>query len=217
MFVHLFNWFVKLTGYIPQKLFFLTKIYREPPESTGRNIRGPVIIISDHTSVFDYAVYLFVFFGRTLRVQMAEVLFEKKPLGLFLKAMGGIEVKRASRDFGFMSKSEDILKKGGAVLVFPEGRIPKKGETRPLEFQAGAAYLALASGALILPVYTNGSYFHFMSFKKRARVIIGTPFTAEECTRDCADEKEAMEKLTREMRRRIIELEKSLNERTGKS
>ena len=68
---------------------------------------------------------LFVFPWRTLRYQMAEVLFRKKVLGPFLKAMGGIYLDRDSADMGFMGKSMDILHQGGVVGIFPEGRLPR--------------------------------------------------------------------------------------------
>ncbi len=169
--IRLFNAFVKITGFPAAAAIFRTKIFYENKAVSCRRIRGAAIIVSNHTSVFDYAVLLFVFFGRTLRTLMAEVLFQKQPLGTFLKMMGGIRVDRGSADYGFMSKCEKILTSGGVVCVFPEGRIPLKGEARPLPFGPGAAYLSAASGVPVIPVYTDGGYFG----KKRAHVIIGTP------------------------------------------
>ena len=90
MMIALFNWFVKITGWPVQFLCFRTKILYEDRKVQGRHVKGSAIILSNHTSVFDYAVYLFVFFTRTLRFQMAEVLFEKPLLGLFLKCLGNI-------------------------------------------------------------------------------------------------------------------------------
>ena len=101
----LMNGFVKVTAWPVQKAVFRTKIYYEDRRIQSRKVRGPAIIISNHTSVFDYAVFLFVFFGRTLRYQMAEVLFRKKKLGRFLRAMGGIYVDRESSNFGSRSRS----------------------------------------------------------------------------------------------------------------
>ena len=98
MLTEFFNAFVKATGWLPQKIAFRTKIEYEDKAVQDRHIKGPAIIICNHTSVFDYAVLLFVFFTRTLRVQMAELLFQKQPLGLFLKMMGGIYVIRDTHD-----------------------------------------------------------------------------------------------------------------------
>lgn len=210
MLIKLFNWFVKITAWPAQKIVFRTKVYCQDKSVQGRHIKGAAIIASNHTSVFDYAAYLFVFFTRTLRVQMAEVLFDKKPLGLFLKMLGGIYVDRDVRNFDFMYKSEEILKKGGVVGVFPESRIPRKGEAVPLEFKPGTAYLSLSANVPVIPVYTNGRYF----CAGRARVMIGTPMYPKDYIDDSIDEKENISRFTDALRQRIIELGNELNERS---
>lgn len=210
MLIKIFNWFVKITAYPAQKLVFRTKVYYQDKSVQSRHIKGAAIVASNHTSVFDYAAYLFVFFTRTLRVQMAEVLFDKKPLGLFLKMLGGIYVNRDTHNFDFINKSEDILKKGGVVGAFPESRIPREGEQAPLEFKPSTAYIALSADVPVIPVYTNGEYFG----KKRARVIIGTPMYPKDYIDQRLDDKENISLFTEALRNRIIELGNELN---GKS
>ncbi|MBQ5991701.1 MAG: 1-acyl-sn-glycerol-3-phosphate acyltransferase [Clostridia bacterium] len=204
--IALFNWFVKITGWPAQLLCFRTKILYEDRRVQGRHIDGRAIIISNHTSVFDYAVYLFVFWTRTLRFQMAEVLYEKPLLGWFLRLLGGIRVDRNTHDFGFLPKSLSILSRGGVVGIFPESRLPRPGEERPLPFKVSAALLALESGAKIIPVVTNGSYF----CRKRARVLIGKPILASDLLEDGADEKENLAIVSERLRERIAALEKLL-------
>ena len=206
------NAFAKITGWIVQFICFRTKTYLEDKEVCSRRIKGPAIIISNHTSVFDYAVYLFVFFSRTLRFQMAEVLFKKPVLGPFLKAMGGIYVDRDGHDFGFVAKSEEILARGGVVGIFPESRLPLPGEERPLEFKTSAAYIALRAGVPVIPVVTNGSYFKL----RRARVLIGRPIDVSSLSGGSLPVKEDLENVSKKLRARIIELEKILNEKGEK-
>ena len=210
MLIKLFNAFTKITGIIPQFFCFRTKVHYENKAVQGRYIKGGAIIISNHTAVFDYAVYLFVFFFRTLRTVMAEVLFQKQPLGTFLKMMGGIRVDREANEYGYMAKCEKILRDGGVLCVFPEGRLPKPGEERPLPFKPGAAYLALSTGVPVIPVYTNGSYFK----KKRAEVMIGTPIYPRDHIQSDKSDKENTEILSAVMRERLLILEKSFEERT---
>ncbi|MBQ3668953.1 MAG: 1-acyl-sn-glycerol-3-phosphate acyltransferase, partial [Clostridia bacterium] len=169
--INLMQLFVRATGYLPQKAVFRTKLHYEDRRRQSRYIKGSAIIVSNHTAVYDYAQFLFVFMNRTLRYQMAEILFQKQPLGTFLKLMGGIQVDRGSTELGFMAASEQILKKGGVVGIFPEGRLPREGEVPPIDFKPGAAFLAMVSGAKVIPVYTDGNYFN----KKRAHVVIGAP------------------------------------------
>lgn len=202
------NAFVKLTGWPAQLIVFRTKYYYEDKSVQSRRIKGPAIIVSNHTAVYDYACMLFVFFTRTLRYQMAELLFEKKLLGPFLKLLGGIYINRNATDLGFMSESETILKKGGVVGIFPEGRLPLESETPPIEFKPGAAYLALASGVKVIPVYTNGAYFS----KKRAMIVIGKPIDPKLFDDRSRSDKENIERLTEAMRAKIIELRELTDE-----
>lgn len=204
-----FNYFVKITGWLVQKIIFRTKIYYEDKKVQSRRIKGKAIIVSNHTSVYDYAVYLFVFFFTTLRCQMAEILYRKKFLALFLKMMGGIYVNRDVHDLSCLDKSNEILSKGGKVLIFPEGRIPKKDEERPLEFKPGAVILALMSEAPIIPIYTNGIYFS----KKRVRVIIGTPIKIENLIDKNLSEKENIDIVNKVIKEKIIELGRMLDEK----
>ena len=213
MWIRIVNGFVKVTAYLVQKAVFRTKVYYENKRVQSRRVKGAAIIISNHTTVWDYAAHLFVFFSRTLRCQMAELLFDKQPLGLFLKAMGGIRVDRDAHDLGCVTKSQAILEKGGVVLVFPESRLPMKGEERPLPFKPGAAYSALLSGAPVIPVFTNGKYFS----RERARVIIGTPVDVRSLYDDSLSEKENLERLSAALRDKIISLEQQLYEQAQKS
>lgn len=194
--------FVKLTGWPVQWVCFRTKITYENRAVQSRRIKGSAIVVSNHTSLFDYAVLLFVFFGRILRTQMAELLFKKGLLGPFLKGMGGIYVDRDSHNLGFVQQSIAILEKGGVVCVFPEARLARPGEERPLPFQTSPFYIALESGAPIIPVYTNGSYFQ----KKRARVRIGTPIDARAMWDPDTDEKTNLERITEAVRSKVIAL-----------
>jgi 1-acyl-sn-glycerol-3-phosphate acyltransferase len=127
--------------------------------------------------------------------------------------MGGVRVDRNAFDYGSVARSQAILEKGGVLEVFPESRLPLKGEERPLPFKPGAAYLALLSGAPVIPVFTNGAYFS----KKRARVIIGKPVFARELADNDLSEKENLVKISNALREKTISLEKQLYERTKES
>lgn len=208
MWIKIVNFLTKVTAWPVQFACFRTKILYEDRKSQDRNIKGSAILISNHTAVYDYAVMIFVFIGRILRYQMAEVLFDKKPLGLLLKGLGGIRVDRGRYDYSFMARSEEILKNGGVVGVFPEGRLPRPGEERPLPFKPGAAYLAIATNAPIIPVYTNGSYF----CRRRAVVVIGKKMYAKDYIDPSLDEKENIKIVSEAMRERICTLEKRYRE-----
>ena len=210
--IRFMNLFVKITGYLPAKLVFRTRIYREGREAT-RFPKGPVIIISNHTAVYDYMAMIFVFLTRTLRCQMAELLFRKKgPLPLLLKSLGGIFVDRETHGMGFIDRSEEILRRGGAVLIFPESRIPLPDEKRPLPFAPSAALIALDAEVPVIPVYTNGRYFT----ADRARVMIGEPLNPCDFIREGQSREEQISAVNEAFRNTVIRLGELLDEKTGK-
>ena len=206
------QFFVRLTGWLPQKLCFRTKILYEDRSIQSRYIHGPAILVSNHTALFDYAAMLFVFWTRTLRYQMAEILFKKPVLGPFLKLMGGVHLDRYAHQYGFMEQSLAILGRGGVLGVFPEGRLPRPGETPPIDFQPGAAYLSLASGVPIIPVWTDGQYFSL----RRAHVMIGTPLDPGEFSKLPLPEKEKIALYTKALRDKVIDLKELAHEQIQK-
>ena len=65
MFYWLFHWFFRITGFIPQLIGFRYKVYYEDKSVQGRRIKGKAILMSNHQSVMDVALYLFVFLAET--------------------------------------------------------------------------------------------------------------------------------------------------------
>ena len=194
---------VKVTAWPVQFLCFRTKILYENGDKRHRKIKGAAIVASNHTSIWDYAAMIFVFPARVLRYLMAEILFERnKLLGWFLRSMGGVKTDRNHFDFSFVVKCEEILEKGGAIGVFPEGRLPEKAEEKPLPFKPSMAYIALRSGAPIVPVYVTGSYFK----RKRNYVVIGEKMRVEDLIDETLSERENIERISAAVRAKIMEL-----------
>ena len=207
MLYFLVHWFIKITAFIPRLIVFRLKIFYEDKHVQGRHIKGKAIVISNHHTIMDVALYLFVFWTRTLRAVAAEVLYAKNFLMTFLvKAMGCIKVDREAHDFAFLSKAERVLSKGGVVEIYPEARLAKKGEEVPLEFKPSVVYLALSSGAPIIPVYNTGSLFKFT----RTYVMIGKPIDVREWYDDSLGEKENIDIICERLRGKVIELKDEL-------
>ena len=208
-FAHLF---VKLTGWLPHVFAFRKKIYYEDKKSQGRRIKGKAIIISNHYTVWDYPLLMFVFIHRTLRCQIAELMYRKNVfMTLLLKALGGVKVDRNSHDFSFINKSTKLLNKNKVLTIFPESRIPRPEEETPLPFKPSAVYLALSSGAPIIPVAVSGKYFG----KKRAAVMIGKTIDVREWYQSELSEKENIDYINNKLREKVIELKNELERRTN--
>lgn len=209
----IFNWIVKLTGWLPQLLIFRTKVSYEDKSVQSTRIKGKAIVVSNHNCLMDFAVLLFVFWRRTLRCAAAEILYQKNfMLTLLLKLLGCVRVDRNEYDFSFLSKLKTVLDKGGVVEIYPESRLPQPGDSRPLEFKPSYVYLALETNAPIIPVYSNGKPFA----KERERLIIGKPIHVEELYDVSLSEKENIHNINTYVRSKIIELGKELGEEPEK-
>lgn len=203
-------WFTKITG-LPIFLFLKMKVYCQGDDKSLRKVPKPAIIMSNHTSLFDFALYLALFYFRTVRFLMAEVLFDGRPLlSSFLGHLGGIRIDRNSCDFSFVGEALDILDNGGSIGVFPEGRLPR-GE-KDLPFKPGIVYIALRTDAPIIPIYTDGNYGMF----KRTRVIIGESiYLREHCNTENPSPEE-IEALTALLKDRVYALKDELERKTSK-
>ncbi len=159
--------FVKLTGIIPAYIFLKPKVYKAN-KNTKRFLPKNAILMSNHTSLMDFVLYLVIFCFRNIHFLMAEVLFNKgKLFSWFLYKIGGIFVDRDVCNFSFVDESLSILDKNRVLGVFPQGRLPVDG--KPFPYKPGIVLIALKTNAPIIPVYTDGNYGLF----KRAHVMIG--------------------------------------------
>lgn len=201
--------FVKITGYLPFGAFFKPHLYYEKEDTP--KIRGGEIVICNHTTLMDYAILLFVYKFRVIRVLMAEVLFKKKLLAWFLKRLQGIRVDRQNgTSVEWMDEAKQALMDQDAVGIFPEGRLNKEGRDYGplLPFNKGAVRLAMETGALIRPIYTHTQG----GFTKSTGVLVGHPIDIQRIFGNNPTP-EAMEKANRFLKRRMEEMRDDLKNR----
>lgn len=113
---------------------------------------GPVVLASNHVGVIDGPLLAAVS-PRPVHVLTKQEMFHGA-LGAFLDAVGQIPLDRFHPDRGALRSCLAALGAGGAVGIFPEGR-RCDGELH--RFHHGAAWLALASGAPVVPVTLVGT------------------------------------------------------------
>ncbi len=205
----LFHWFVRLTGWIPKLFIYRTRVLYEDKNVQGRTIRGKAIVIANHRRIMDYAVMMFVFWNRTLRCAVAEVVYKKfflmPPL---LWMLGCVSVERSQHDFTFLEKLKSVLMRGGVAEIYPEARLPKKGEESPMEFKPSYVHLALETDAPIIPIYNSGK----IAGSRREYIVIGKPIHATELYDDSLSEKENIQKINDYVRSKIVELGQKIPE-----
>lgn len=200
---------IRITGGLPYLLIVRPKYHYENRKKQGRRIRGKAIVVGNHRAIFDVGVMMFTFPFRTLRPVAAEILYQKNPLmTFFLHLLGAVRVERDAFDTAFLGKCERILARGGAVEIYPESRLPKKGEETPLPFKVGAVRLALAADAPIIPVCQVGRQL----FGGRLHVMIGEPVYASELWREELSEKENIRYINDYVREKIVGFQRQLEE-----
>jgi 1-acyl-sn-glycerol-3-phosphate acyltransferase len=114
--------------------------------------QGPVIVAANHTGVIDGPL-LAIFGPRPVHALTKEEMFRSR-VGHLLRVTGQVEIDRFATDVRAIRTCLHILEHGGAVGIFPEGN---RGAGDLTRFQNGAAYLALVSGAPIVPLMMFGT------------------------------------------------------------
>lgn len=113
---------------------------------------GPVIVAANHTGVIDGPL-LAIFGPRPVHALTKREMFEGR-LSAFLRASGQIPLDRLHTDRAAVRTCLAVLERGGAVGIFPEGN---RGAGEITRIHAGAAYLALVSGAPVVPLMMYGT------------------------------------------------------------
>lgn len=139
---------------------------------------GPVILAANHLSLLDGPL-VFATATRAVRFLAKRELYVG-PLAWVLNWVGQIPVDRYRPDREAMRACLQVLAGGGALGVFPEGT---RGEGDFARIHHGVAYLALKSGAVIVPVACRGtrrpgsSLSTLAGWRSHVDVAFGVPFT----------------------------------------
>jgi len=148
---------------------------------------GGCVLVVNHVSHFDpLTTAHFVYdHGRLPRYLAKDALFDVKGLGRFLSDAGQIPVVRASIEAtGAYDAAVAAVNNGECVIVYPEGSITKDPEAWPMRGKTGAARIALATGAPVIPVGQWGAQEilppystrpHVFPPRKKVRVLVGDP------------------------------------------
>jgi 1-acyl-sn-glycerol-3-phosphate acyltransferase len=111
-----------------------------------------VIVAANHTGVIDGPL-LAIFGPRPVHALTKEEMFRGR-LGRFLQHAGQVELDRTTTDMRAIRTCLLVLEHGGAVGIFPEGN---RGAGDLTRFRNGAAYLALVTGAPVVPLMMYGT------------------------------------------------------------
>ena len=141
---------------------------------------GPVLMTPNHLNLLD-APLLGAIAPRMLH-QLGKIEVFGGLQGWFLHRIGQIPVDRRSYDMLAIRKSVQVLRDGRVLNIYPEGT---RGAGDFRRIHVGVAYLAMVTGAPILPVALLGTRLPHASVEgfppagSRIDVVYGEPFPVD--------------------------------------
>ncbi len=181
-------------------VWFLSRIFsvslfgfrREMVEPLPKS--GGVLVLSSHQSHLD-PLLLGLATNRRLSSLARSSLFKFAPFGNAIAALGAVPIDRNASTVTAMRTVIQRLRKGAAVIVFPEGTRTSSGQLG--DMKKGFALLAKRAAVPIAPVAIVGAYecwprFHWLPRPGQIRLHFGAVITADEV--ECLSETQLAER-----------------------
>ena len=169
------------------------KLYYSPEIIGAEKIPndGSIVIAGNHKHIYDQCLTIMA--TKRMIHYMAKKEYFDGWLAPFFRAVGCIPVDRSRKDFSSAMSAMKVLKKEGAIGIFPEGTRNKTDDFL-LRFKTGAVSMAKKTDSYIVPFGLTGDY-KFRS--KNLTVRYGEPFKVGDMTVEEANQKlrEEVEKL----------------------
>ena len=170
---------VYIFAYPLLKLFFRLKVERDIADIP----KGAHIVLANHVSMIDFLMVMLAFYPKRLNAVVAHKFFLIKPLHKVLPFMGCISKTMFDPDIKSIIAIKTVLKRGGGILLYPEGRTSISGDYVGIHRAAGKLIKKL--GVPVVSCYLEGAYIcvpHWRNLFRRGRVRLTfkTLITAEE-------------------------------------
>ncbi|APV45167.1 1-acyl-sn-glycerol-3-phosphate acyltransferase [Dehalogenimonas formicexedens] len=176
-----FAWYYRLVRLSARIVFIFTRVKVIGKENVPST--GPMLVCSNHIHLADppllglnlprYPVYFLA----------KKELFGNKFVGFIFRGSGTIPVNRTGVSGEGIKLSQSAFKKGGAIIIFPEGK--RNPAATLCQALPGAAYLAATFGVPVVPTAILGTENikgKWWFLKPRTVTIqFGKPFNLEAC------------------------------------
>jgi 1-acyl-sn-glycerol-3-phosphate acyltransferase len=169
--------------------YFRWRVYH--PERVP--LQGPVILASNHLSFLDPPL-VGAGIRRPINYLARKTLFRYPGIGALLRSWNSVPVDRDGGSAAGLKEILDRLKRGGAIIMFPEGTRSLDGRLQPA--RSGIGLAIIKSAAPVVPVRVFGTFEAFgkrVSFPRphRLQVKYGQPIDfaglraeAQSCSKD---------------------------------
>lgn len=147
---------------------------------------GNLLLAANHLGFLDTAVLLAALDRQDIILVIAEKYRNHPLFGLMGRSVDAVWLNRNEADFSALRAVLARMKKGGLMVIAPEGTRSRSGALQ--QGKMGVAYLALKSGYPIVPVTLTGTedarvvenLKHFR--KSRIRAVAGEPIIVSPAT-----------------------------------
>ena len=173
----------RLAKFILSPIF---KLYYNPTIIVKENIpkEGSIIIAGNHKHLYDQCLAI-ISTKRIINYMAKKEYFENKKVAWFFKSVGFISVDRTKKDPRAKEQAINILKKEGAIGIFPEGTRNRTNKVL-LPFKYRCVSIAQKTNSYIVPFGISGDY-KFRS--KNLKIVFGKPFKVNSLTLEEANKK----------------------------
>ena len=172
-------WFSQDVVYCFARLFYRLEVFNTDnvPDGDG------MIIAANHSSYLDPPILGCCVRNRMITFMARDSLFRFRLLRWFFNHVGVIPIDRNKGDVSAMRTALRVLKKKGAVCLFPEGTRSPDGELQ--NAKGGVGFLLAKAAVPVVPAYIDGTYKAFPKGAKwfrrsKIRIFYGEPVTVEE-------------------------------------
>jgi len=145
--------------------------------------KGPFIVVSNHSSFVDFLVVMLSLYPHRLNGVTAQKFFLFKPLNRFLPMMGCIPKNLFDPDVRSIVGIKTVLRRGGKILLFPEGRCSCDGVYAGMHKSTGKLLKKL--DVPVISCSVDGAYTCMPFWRKglkrgRVRIIISNLFSQDD-------------------------------------
>ena len=177
---------------------------------------GPVLILPNHPNALLDPAVIWATAGRDVRFLAKSTLFDgafapvlrmARAIPVYRRIDQGVDASRNSETFAAVDAA---LAEGSAICIFPEGVSHSTG--RLVSLRTGAARMALTAerqGIAVQLVAAGLNFDRKTSFRSRAIVLYGQPFTLRDLAVSTPDDQTAVrlatETIAAQMRRLLVE------------
>jgi glycerol-3-phosphate dehydrogenase (NAD(P)+) len=167
---HSVNWPLYLLARVFMTPFFLVYFRLGRTGRDHGKVSGGLIVAANHRSFLDpFAIGAALPWRRPMNYVAKIELFERRWQGWLLSRLGAFPIRRGDADEVAMETARQIVIRGGAVCIFPEGTRIRRGTLASP--RRGVGRLALQTGAPVLPTSVFGSEHVRRTWRIRPRQV----------------------------------------------